>query len=85
MLFLIFTRQFQQFDYSQNTYSEQQGAFVDNTYPVPQSGYTGSIMTPDPVQYTPPDPNSFEDEPPLMEGMYLITLHLRFILVMHSV
>lgn len=62
-------QQFQQFDYSQNTYAEQQGAFVDNSYPVPHTGYTGSIMTPDPVQYTPPDPNSFEDEPPLMEEL----------------
>ena len=72
-------RQFGQFDYSQSApppgdYGMEYGA--ESPYMAPQQDnpmYTGSIMTPDPVSagYSGSgDPENFEDEPPLLEGVY---------------
>ncbi len=63
--------QFGQFDYSQ-TASPAQFDDVNTGYMVaPQSMYTGSIMTPDPVANfsSNADTEDFENEPPLMEEL----------------
>ena len=69
MLFHSHCRQFGQFDYSQQGYDYNQG--------VPGYGgptFAGSIMTPAASYTDQPDTqggDNFEDEPPLMEGVYV--------------
>ena len=41
---------------------------------VQQSGYAGTIMTPDPVNYNAEATDDFENEPPLMEGTTITKL-----------
>ena len=71
MLYFLFCSQFGQFDYSQQGGYDpsQQGA--PNIYSQQQDQmYTGTIMTPSPVNYNTESPDDdFENEPPLMEGM----------------
>ena len=67
----IFFRQFGQFDYS------GQGGYDQTSVPyggVQQSGYAGTIMTPDPVNYNAEATDDFENEPPLMEGTTITKL-----------
>ena len=68
--------QFGQFDYGQQQ-QQQPSAAADPSNPYMNNpggytgGYTGSIMTPDPVQGYGQDNNggeNYDDEPPLMEG-----------------
>ena len=61
-----FCRQFQQFDY--NT-TQGYGMETPGQLASSQPAYPGSIMTPSTSPYEEATPvNSYEDEPPLMEG-----------------
>lgn len=74
--------QFQQFDYSQP--SNEFGGGSDQQYmsspPYPPAGtpYTGSIMTPDPVQaYPDPGAEDYDNEPPLLEELGINFDHIK--------
>lgn len=58
-------RQFGHFDYGQSTYG------MDSNFGEQSSSYNPSILTPDQSQTfsAPPGPDSYDDEPPLMEGL----------------
>jgi len=67
-------RQFGQFDYSQTGSYDASLAPEPAAQPQQQNPYAGSILTPAAETfntYTPPTGESFEDEPPLMEGWLL--------------
>ncbi|KAK2176963.1 hypothetical protein NP493_629g01070 [Ridgeia piscesae] len=67
-------QQFGQFDYSQTGSYDASLAPEPAAQPQQQNPYAGSILTPAAETfntYTPPTGESFEDEPPLMEGWLL--------------